>query len=435
MEAALDHPRNQGAVAEIPFHGRAGARVRRSRRQLPAPLPGVGGAPGQGERLGHRDSGAGRRRGGCQDHDDFTGRRDWSFRSFVLAALHSDRSPRFDSVLFEREGNRVEVGIGARESRIATPGYEELREKERGLEDDEFVRLMYVAATRARDHLVVSMFRKAGDEKSAAARISQHLDGRNDLWEQATELSPTVTAREVTPPAEEDPEAHSIKRRDEWRRRRKQMLSRQGRPSSVAATRLAKEDKEEPDPEEPWKRGRAGTSIGSAVHGVLQIIDLEKPQDIEDMSRSQATAESIPDKVEEVAGLVKAAIESAVVKRAVRSGKLWREVPVAVPVGKGVLEGFIDLLFEEDDALVVVDYKTDYIEAAGDMEEQAVYRYRIQAGSYALAVQRATGKPVKEIVLLFLQPRSERTLTDVPRLMEEAERRAEAHLEAAGEVS
>ena len=229
-------------------------------------------------------------------------------------------------------------------------------------------------------------------------------------------------------------EAHSIERRDEWQRQREQMLSRQGRPASVAATRLASEDKEEPDPEEPWKRGRAGTSIGSAVHGVLQTIDLATGAGVEDAARSQAMAESIPDRAAEVAGLVRNAIESDIVMRAVRSGKLWREVPVAVAVGKGVLEGFIDLLFQEDDGLVVVDYKTDYIDA-GEREEQAVEKYRIQAGSYALAIRRATGEPVKEIVLLFLQPRSERSLTDVPQLMEEAERRAESYLEAAGGVS
>ena len=356
------------------------------------------------------------------------------FPVVVLAGLHSDRQPPTDRVLFEREGNKVEVGIGGQRDRFATPGYEELLDKERGLADDEFVRLMYVAATRARDHLVVSMHRKVGEEKSAAARISQHIDGRTDLWEQVAQLSPAVAPPRVVRTAEEDPEAHSIEKRDEWRRQREQMLSRQGRPASVSASKLASIAKEEPDPEEPWKRGRAGTSIGSAVHGVLQTIDLARGDGIEDQSRSQATAESVPERWAEVAGLVRNAINSEVVKRAVRSGKLWREVPVAVPVGKGVLEGFIDLLFEEDDGLVVVDYKTDYIDA-GEREEQAVGRYRLQAGSYALAIQKATGKPVKEIVLLFLQPSSERSLTEVPQLMEEAERRAEAYLESAGALS
>ena len=198
--------------------------------------------------------------------------------------------------------------------------------------------------------------------------------------------------------------------------------------------RLARVDKEEPDPEEPWKRGRAGTSIGSAVHGVLQTIDLATGAGIDDASRSQAMAESIPERTAEVAGMVRKALDSDIVQRAVHSAKFWREVPVAVPVGKGVLEGFIDLLFEEDNGLVVVDYKTDYV-AAAEREEQAVEKYRIQAGSYALAIQRATGKPVQEIVLLFLQPRNERSLTDVPDLMAEAEKRAEAYLEAAGVLS
>ena len=356
------------------------------------------------------------------------------FPVVVLAGLHSDRQLPTDRVLFEREGNKVEVGIGGQRNRVATPGYEELLDKERGLADDEFVRLMYVAATRARDHLVVSMHRKVGEEKSAAARIAQHIDGRTDLWEQVAQRSPAVAPPRVFRTAGEDPEAHSIERRDEWRRQREQMLSRQSRPASVAATRLAREEKEEPDPEEPWKRGRAGTSIGSAVHGVLQTIDLATGDGVEDAARSQAMAESIPDRAAEVAGLVRNAIESDIVMRAVHSGKLWREVPVAVPVGKGVLEGFIDLLFEEDDGLVVVDYKTDYV-ATADMEERAVEKYRIQAGSYALAIQKATGKPVREIVLLFLQPRHEWSLTDVPQLMEEAKRRAESYLEAAGAVS
>ena len=356
------------------------------------------------------------------------------FPVVVLAGLHSDRQLPTDRVLFEREGNKVEVGIGGQRDRVATPGYEELLDKERGLADDEFVRLMYVAATRARDHLVVSMHRKVGEEKSAAARIAQYIDGRTDLWEQVAELSPAVAPPRVARTAGEDPEAHSIERRDEWRRQREQMLSRQGRPASVAATRLAREDKEEPDPEEPWKRGRAGTSIGSAVHGVLQTIDLATGDGVEDAARSQAMAESIPDRAAEVAGLVRTAIESKVVKRAVCSGKFWREIPVGVPVGEGVLEGFIDLLFEEDDGVVVVDYKTDAV-GSGELEEQAVGRYRLQAGSYALAIQKATGKPVKEIVLLFLEPSSERSLTEVPQLMEEAERRAASYLETAGEMS
>ena len=103
----------------------------------------------------------------------------------------------------------------------------------------------------------------------------------------------------------------------------------------------------------------------------------------------------------------------------VASGRLWREVPVGAPVGETVLEGFIDLLFEEDGQLVVVDYKTDSLETEEEIAARSVH-YRIQAGSYALALQEATGRTVKEVVLLFLQPKQEVMLGDVSALVGEA---------------
>ena len=139
------------------------------------------------------------------------------------------------------------------------------------------------------------------------------------------------------------------------------------RPSFVSATslgRLSGEDKGEPESPEPWRRGRAGTSVGRAVHAVLQAIDLASGADIDDRARAQAAAEGIPEREDEIGRLARTAVESDVVKRAVASGRFWREVPVAAAVGGGSLHGFIDLLFEEEDGLVVVDYKTDSVSAA-----------------------------------------------------------------------
>ena len=120
-----------------------------------------------------------------------------------------------------------------------------------------------------------------------------------------------------------------LKKRDEWRPAEGAGAVETGRPASVSASKLASIAKEEPDPEEPWKRGRAGTSIGSAVHGVLQTIDLARGDGIEDQSRSQATAESVPERWAEVAGLVRNAINSEGRQAgSVVQGKLWREVPV-----------------------------------------------------------------------------------------------------------
>ena len=204
-----------------------------------------------------------------------------------------------------------------------------------------------------------------------------------------------------------------------------------GRPTYVSATSLGhhaqeQEDKPEQESDEPWRRGRAGTSVGRAVHAVLQSLDLATGADIEARSRVQAAAEGVPDREKEVAGLIRVAVESDIVHRAVASGRVWREVPVAAPAGDGILHGFIDLLFEEDDGLVIVDYKTDAVSASETPE--AVLRYRLQGGAYAHALQKITGKPVKEIVFLYLHPRREQKLADLYQATQDAEAAAKSIL-------
>jgi len=348
------------------------------------------------------------------------------FPVVVLTGLNFEPSARVDSVLFDREKGGAEVRLGARDAPFQTSGYEVLAQQEEELELAEDVRLMYVAATRARDHLAVSLYRLVKDQKSRAALIAHHLEGADDLWQPAVadEVSIPIASQETEGPVPEDtPEA-----RQQWLDERVQLLRERARPSAVAATALARVVKEEASvPEEPWRRGRAGTTLGRAVHAVLQTIDLATGRGLEDTARAQASAEGIPHREAEVIRLVRVALGSETVHRAVASGRWWREVPVAAPVGEAVLEGFIDLLFEEDGDLVVVDYKTDVLETQEEVAERAVH-YRLQAGAYALAVQAATGRPVREVVLLFLQPRREVKLRDVPALMEEAKAVLRGHL-------
>ena len=303
----------------------------------------------------------------------------------------------------------------------------------------EHVRLMYVAATRARDHLVVSLRRSTSSRgaNAAAAAISEYLAGAPELWE-SVDLScppqPPETDSEDGGQDSAAPAEHSVEARAQWEERRENLISEMGRPSFAAATALGRqkqEDKEERETPEPWRRGRAGTSVGRAVHAVLQSIDLATGDGIADRARAQAVAEGVPGQQGEIARLSRIAVESDVVKRAVASGCLWREVPVAVSMGGGSLHGFIDLLFEEADGLVVVDYKTDSVGASETAE--AVLRYRLQGGAYAHALRQVTGKQVKEVVFLYLQPRREERLDGLAQAMLDAKEEAEALLDVAGE--
>ena len=118
-----------------------------------------------------------------------------------------------------------------------------------------------------------------------------------------------------------------------------------------------------------------------------------------------------------------AARDSAIVKRAVASGRYWREVPVAVAIGDGSLHGFIDLLFDEEGDLVVVDFKTDSVSAA-EVAGPLKVDYRLQGGAYAHAIRQVTGKVVKEVVFLYLQSRRDVRLEDLNQAMRDAEAEA-----------
>ena len=362
------------------------------------------------------------------------------FPVVVLTGLNTGRNARVDRVIFD-DGN-VEVGVGSGNSMFQTAGYEEKVEQEKVLDDHEHVRLLYVATTRARDHLVLSMHRP--DKRNAnmdSTIISALLEDHDELWEQI-ELQPEHQVRAMIRETQDaaqsqqpfDRAEHTLKARDDWQSMRQEVITTQGKPASVAATRLAGVTKDEVDADSgaedvhASRRGRGGAALGRAVHAVLQSIDLETGEGIDATARAQAAAEGIPHLQSEVADLANAAVESDIVRRAVSSGRYWREALVAAPIGEGVLEGFIDLLFEEDGELVVVDYKTDNINANA-AEYIANNRYREQAGSYALITERATQKPVKDVVFLFLRPKSEQSMEDLESLKVNAKLQAEEYLQ------
>ena len=349
------------------------------------------------------------------------------FPIVLLTGLNSARQTKSEGVLFDCNTDNVQVSVGSSNDKFETTGYGELKTIESQMEEDEFVRLLYVATTRARDHLVLSMYRTVKGDKSAAGKIAAFLGEPNGtLWESVTDLAVPMTEDTRQPEGDIRIAAHSLEQREQWKSQREQLIAERSRPTSVAATTLASIEKPEPDTDEPWKRGRGGSSVGRAVHSVLQSIDLRSGSDIKSVADAQAVAEDIPQRAEEIAGLVQTTVESDIVRRAVSSKRFWREVPVAVPVGDGAIEGFIDLLFEEEDGLVIVDYKTDSIEA--NQTEETMSQYELQAGSYGLAVQKATGLKVKEIVFLFLRPRSEAIVRNISELAERAEKAADNYL-------
>lgn len=346
------------------------------------------------------------------------------FPVVILTGLNSEPDHGRKAVLFNRDNRGVEVRVGSGDSTFRTADYEDLFEIEKRREAEEVARLLYVAATRAKDHLVVSMYRTAKANDSLAARISGYLAGTCGLWEQFTPRPLPLPALSQSTRMEGAVDEDTRSSRKRWRQQQEYVYARSTRPHSVAVTRLAKDSKQEQEiPDEPWRRGRAGTSIGKAVHAVLQTVDLETRDGLDDIAKAQADAEGIPTRASEVARLARRALDSGLVERALRSGRWWREVPVAAPLGRGIVEGFIDLLFQEEDGFVIVDYKTDALRSDGEVEK-AMQRYRLQGGGYALALTEATGVLVKEVSFLFLNPNRVELIEDLPGAVRQAKHAA-----------
>ena len=109
-------------------------------------------------------------------------------------------------------------------------------------------------------------------------------------------------------------------------------------------------------------------------------------------------------------------MDSEVVKQAVATGRYHREVYVGAPEGSVLIEGFIDLVFETEEGLIVVDYKTDGIETAEEIA-RSMERYRLQGGTYALGLETATGKSVAKVIFLFLHTGVEVVMDDLTEAM------------------
>ena len=98
-------------------------------------------------------------------------------------------------------------------------------------------------------------------------------------------------------------------------------------------------------------------------------------------------------------------------QRAAAAGKLYREKQFVIGIParemgewdsdeRILIQGIIDAWFEEDDGLVLVDYKTDRVKEGG--ENILLDRYQIQLFYYAKALAQITGKKVKEAVIYSL---------------------------------
>jgi ATP-dependent exoDNAse (exonuclease V) beta subunit len=144
-----------------------------------------------------------------------------------------------------------------------------------------------------------------------------------------------------------------------------------------------------------------GPAFGTLVHATLATVPLDAGETI--VSATAATQARIlpfdlpPEEVYAAAEVVSSALRHPLFERvraAERRQRCHREWPVIWQAPSGVLvEGTIDLVFEEKGALIALDFKTDR-ELATDLD-----RYKRQLTYYCRALEAATGEPAHGVLL------------------------------------
>jgi len=325
------------------------------------------------------------------------------FPVVILTGWGSTRAFSPPMVLADRVADALAVGIKNRyddERTWTTANFAELERRERQLAEAETLRLSYVAATRARDHLVLSLYRKERETTAQAVALAATIEKLALARKVVIEPLPAPVV-EIAGTAHEDIGAHS-RSEEEWARARLERVNDLAGLRLLTATGLKEGGKVSGDHEEAkprYPRGRAATALGRAVHAVLQAVDLASLDGVERLARVQAAVEGVPERADEVERLVRSACESEAVRRAVASGRYLREVPVGARIDGAILEGFIDLLYLDAGVAVVVDYKTDKI-TASDVPERAA-SYGLQGAAYAWLVAETLHIPVRAVEFVF----------------------------------
>ncbi|MCC7334623.1 MAG: UvrD-helicase domain-containing protein [Pirellulaceae bacterium] len=272
--------------------------------------------------------------------------------------------------------------------KIATPeNWSGLQDEERRFLNAEHDRLLYVATTRAACATIVSV----GSGSANWASLYSYLD-----------KAPALEIPERDPPMFGDAtaivDANTISQEQitaKW--------SATLTPSYAITTakKLGLKGKTRPS----WEvSGDYGHAWGSAVHELLEICHKSPTVDL------RATALRLVKeydlgihRVDEVVTTAQSVAKSEIWNRAQASARCYSELPfetTATVVGMPtIIRGIIDLIFEEANGWVIVDYKTDDLNPK-DVQEATEF-YRGQLEQYSYYWQDMTSLPIAEMGLYF----------------------------------
>ena len=343
------------------------------------------------------------------------------------AVPSSGRSSPIGLIERTQHKSRLELQLGPSALSWTTHGWQETQAREKVRDTAEERRLWYVAATRVQNHLILplvpdmssleetgkksfwSIFNGGDPAWSQVLGEAQNgalaLDGAQDVSD--VSLVPPIQPVEPVPELEPGPlqlfteiptnetafQVYQAWQDDQYTLREKGRNSR----AVTEVTALLVETGDPAQARSPQATLRLGKAVHAALRKGWKTGERLLSQNLHD---GMTAAER-----EDAEHMVRNILAAPSMARVRAAKKRFAEVPFSLHYKKPIngadclLDGVIDFAFLEDNAWVILDFKTD---AIPDEEiPLRAQRDRLQLGLYALALEELTAYPVKDLIILF----------------------------------
>jgi len=266
-------------------------------------------------------------------------------------------------------------------------------EKQKDAEEED--RLLYVAMTRAKEHLILS---GVGIEEPKMPFYSVPIvSARPKTTEGA--VRPIAPAQKADPRLMEEIRLRLSDAEKEYESLEDMSVSRLASfmaPDSEAWKEEPKEVPEEEDGSTPRNE------FGTLFHFLMELSVRHSPRGKLDAGRLASLIENLTDDEKKEAEEGFKNFWKGTLGQSVKKARnCYPELPFIYKTRHGMLKGQMDLVFRDKDGWVIVDYKTNRLSGLAD-EKSAVDTYKPQLGLYALAFWKLYKEAPKKTVLYFM---------------------------------
>lgn len=324
----------------------------------------------------------------------------------VILANLSSWMPRSDSLLIKHwPSNDLAVSVKG----FQTENYDRLSEIEERHTEFQNLRNLYVAATRAKQYLVIPDHRSLNQGKRQY--LMQLVAGLEDepelealIFRKPAPFFQPGVEKPVRTRLESFLELKPAETAIEKETAKFAAQDAEHRARATGHVPISAPSKEEPfeemEPEREIARRRA-LDIGALVHRVVELAARMELPEARKLARRLAKESGLERDLEEVEELLTTFWKSEV-RVELLNHPSWQEVPFLIEDDGKLWRGKIDLVIRSKDGLHLVDLKTDRIqpgEAARNNE-----KYQMQMKIYRRALERLKDQKVADSSILYLKP-------------------------------